>query len=85
MISVAMTTYNGERYIIQQLESIYNGNIERHNSQQRYMYFYKWAYRVIALIVFILGMVLFPFLNYLVTDPGNVGDIRVYYLIYLFL
>ncbi len=49
-----------------------------------YMYFYKWAYRVIALIVFILGMVLFPFLNYLVTDPGNVGDIRVYYLIYLF-
>ena len=24
MISVAMTTYNGERYIIQQLESIYN-------------------------------------------------------------
>lgn len=49
-----------------------------------YMHFYKWAYRLISIIVLILGLLLFPFLNILVTDPGNVGNIRVYYLIYLF-
>ena len=49
-----------------------------------YMYYYKWAYRVIALIVSVLGLVLVPFLHILVKDPGNVGNITVYYLIYLF-
>ena len=49
-----------------------------------YMYYYKWAYRVIALIVSILGLLLVPFLHVLVKDPGNVGNITVYYLIYLF-
>lgn len=49
-----------------------------------YMYYYKWAYRVIALIVSILGLLLVPFLQVLVKDPGNVGNITVYYLIYLF-
>lgn len=58
-----------------------NGDIEK---VKAYMYYYKWAYRIISLIVFALGMIIFPFLNHLVTDPGNVGDIKVYYLIYLF-
>lgn len=49
-----------------------------------YMYYYKRAYRVIALIVSVLGLVLVPFLHILVKDPGNVGNITVYYLIYLF-
>lgn len=49
-----------------------------------YMYYYKWAYRVIALIVAVLGLALIPFLDVLVTDPGNVGNITVYYIIYLF-
>lgn len=49
-----------------------------------YMYYYKWAYRVIALIVSILGLLLVPFLHVLVKDPGNVGNITVYYLVYLF-
>lgn len=49
-----------------------------------YMYYYKWAYRAIALIVCVLGIVLIPFLDILVTDPGNVGNITVYYCIYLF-
>lgn len=49
-----------------------------------YMYFLKWAYRVIALIVTVLGLALIPFLEVLVTDPGNVGNITVYYIIYLF-
>jgi O-antigen/teichoic acid export membrane protein len=49
-----------------------------------YMYCYKWAYRFVAVIVSGLGLLLLPFLDTLVKDPGNVGDIRVYYLIYLF-
>lgn len=49
-----------------------------------YMHYYKCAYRVIALIVAVLGLALIPFLDVLVTDPGNVGDIRIYYIIYLF-
>lgn len=49
-----------------------------------YMYYYKWAYRVIAFIVCVLGIVLIPFLDILVTDPGNVGNIKIYYCIYLF-
>lgn len=49
-----------------------------------YMYYYKWAYRIIALIVCILGIILIPFLDILVTDPGNVGNITIYYCIYLF-
>ena len=49
-----------------------------------YMYYYKCAYRVIALIVAVLGLALIPFLDVLVTDPGNVGNITVYYIIYLF-
>lgn len=49
-----------------------------------YMYYYKLAYRIIALIVAVLGLMLTPFLSLLVNDPGNVGNITVYYLIYLF-
>lgn len=49
-----------------------------------YMYYYKWAYCVIALVVCVLGVALIPFLDVLVTDPGNVGNIKVYYCIYLF-
>lgn len=49
-----------------------------------YMYYYKWAYRCVAVIIAVLGVALLPFLRYLVKDPGNVGNIVIYYLIYLF-
>lgn len=60
--------------------------VAQHDTEKikSYMYYYKWAYRGIALIVTVLGLVLVPFLNVLVKDPGNVGNITVYYLIYLF-
>lgn len=57
------------------------GNREKIKS---YMLYYKWAYRIIAAVVSVLGAALLPFLPYLVKDPGNVGNIRVYYLIFLF-
>ena len=49
-----------------------------------YMHYYKWAYRAVAAVVCILGLALLPFLDVLVKDPGNVGDIRIYYLVFLF-
>lgn len=57
------------------------GNIEKIKS---YMYCYKWAYRIIAVIIAALGLCLLPFLNILVKDPGNVGNIKIYYMIFLF-
>lgn len=48
------------------------------------MAFYKKVYRMIASVVALLGIALIPFLKYLVNDPGNVGNIYVYYLIFLF-
>ena len=57
------------------------GNTEKIKS---YMYCYKWAYRAIAGIITVMGLSLLPFLKYLVKDPGNVGDIRIYYLVFLF-
>ncbi|MBE6985061.1 MAG: polysaccharide biosynthesis protein [Ruminococcaceae bacterium] len=49
-----------------------------------YMHYYKWAYRIIALIITVIGLALFPFLDVLVKDPGDIGDIRVYFLLFLF-
>jgi O-antigen/teichoic acid export membrane protein len=48
------------------------------------MKFYKTAYRVIALVITIIGLSIVPFLKYIVKDPGNIGDISIYYLIFLF-
>lgn len=57
------------------------GNKEKIKSIMR---LYKLAYRFIALIIAVLGILLIPFLDYIVKDPGDVGNIVVYYLIFLF-
>lgn len=49
-----------------------------------YMFYYKWAYSAIAAIIAILGILLIPFLGYLIKDPGNIGNVTLYYLIFLF-
>ncbi len=48
------------------------------------LHFYKKAYRVIALIVASIGLGILPFLSIIVKDPGNIGNISIYYLIFLF-
>lgn len=48
------------------------------------MLFYKTAYRVIAFVIAALGLLIVPFLRYLIKDPGDIGNIYVYYLIFLF-
>ncbi len=52
-----------------------------------YMQFYKKAYRVIALVVAVVGLALVPFLKYLIKDPVGIDstqDLINYYLIFLF-
>lgn len=48
------------------------------------MQLYKVSYRLIASIIAFFGTCLIPFLDKLVKDPGDVGDLKVYYIIYLF-
>ena len=50
------------------------------------MQLYKKAYRGIALVIAAVGLMLVPFLPVIVGDPGYItmGQLRVYYLIYLF-
>ena len=59
---------------------------KKYDKIKSYMQFYKKAYRVIGLIVAVLGIVLIPFLKYFIKDPGNYGiqELTIYYLIFLF-
>lgn len=51
-----------------------------------YMLLYKKAYRVIAVVIGTVGVLLVPFLPMILKDPGNIttGEMRLYYLIFLF-
>lgn len=45
---------------------------------------YKKAYRLIAAVVAVIGIVLVPFLQYLVHSEIPLAQVRIYYLIFLF-
>ena len=51
-----------------------------------YMLLYKKAYRIIGLVIAVLGLALSPFLPYLVKQPEGVTvrDLTLYYFIFLF-
>lgn len=51
-----------------------------------YMLLYKKAYRIIGLIIAVIGLAISPFLPYLVKQPEGVGvrDLTLYYFIFLF-
>ncbi len=50
----------------------------------KYMTVYKKIYRVIALVVFAVGLLLIPFLDYIITDAPDIQeDIRLIYFLYL--
>lgn len=51
-----------------------------------YMLLYKKAYRVIAIVIAVVGVILIPFLPWILKDPGNitVQEMRLYYVIFLF-
>lgn len=48
------------------------------------MNFYKNAYRVIGVFVFLIGMFLLLFIDYLVPNPGNVKNLKLIFFIYVF-
>lgn len=48
------------------------------------MRFYKNAYRVIALVIALLGAALIPFLDYLIKDPGDIQHIPFIYVVFLY-
>lgn len=58
-------------------------NIEKVKS---YMLLYKKAYRVIGIVIAVIGLAISPFLPYLVKQPEGVGvrDLTLYYFIFLF-
>ena len=51
-----------------------------------YMLLYKKAYRLIGLVIAVIGLAISPFLPYLVKQPQGVGvrDLTLYYFIFLF-
>lgn len=57
-----------------------------HERIKSLMNVYKKAYTSIAIIVSVMGLILVPFLKYIIKDPGSIGinDLRIYYLIFLF-
>lgn len=50
-----------------------------------YMTLFKKAYRYIAVVVAVLGLLLVPFLQYIIKDSGDIGigELRLYYVIFL--
>jgi len=48
------------------------------------MLFYKKAYRIIAFVILGLGILITPFLQYIVHDPGNIEHIYVIYFVFLY-
>src|SRR5699024_6438041 len=62
--------------------------ISENNTQKvgELMRFYKRVYQIIACTIVVLGMAVFPFLNYLIKDEREVpGDINIHlvYVLYL--
>ncbi len=51
-----------------------------------YMLMYKRAYRTIAMVVAVIGLLVTPFLKYIIREPGDntLRDLTLYYLIFLF-
>ncbi len=47
------------------------------------MKFYKTAYRVIALVVLVAGLVLLPFLPWFIKDTSGIDNLNIIYLIFL--
>ena len=50
---------------------------------KRLMKFYRLAYRIIALVVLILGLVLLPFLPWFIKDSSGIENLNIIYLIFL--
>lgn len=59
--------------------------IAEHNIEQQksLMRLFKWLYRATALVIAVFGLLVVPFLGYLVKDTGDVEHVVPIYLLYL--
>lgn len=48
------------------------------------MSFYKKVYRIIAIVVALIGLTITPFLHYLIKDSDGIGNFYIYYVLFLF-
>lgn len=48
------------------------------------MHLYKKAYRIIALVILLIGLSLVPFLDLLIKDPGSMKHIPLIYMVFLY-
>ncbi len=48
------------------------------------VYFQRKAYRVIAVVILVLGLIIYPFLDLIINTTDDLGNIQLYYLIFLF-
>lgn len=51
---------------------------------KRLMGLYKRVYEVVACTIAIIGIILIPFLHYLINEPNGLENVEIYYCIYLF-
>ena len=50
------------------------------------MNFFKWVYRIIALVILVAGLIILPFVKGLVNNPDEIpGDVNIYVIFVLFL
>lgn len=53
------------------------------NKLNALMNLYKKAYRWIGIIVGVLGLMIMPFLNYIINEPPNIENLNVIYILFL--
>jgi len=51
---------------------------------RKYLTFYKNAYVYIGFFVFLVGAALIPVLPFIMKDPGDLQNVRLIYMLYLF-
>ena len=71
----------GSAIVFAMYKPIANNDIDKIKA---YMSFYKKAYRLIALTVLVLGLLILPYLNFFINDTSNIKDLNLIYLLYLF-
>lgn len=71
----------GNAIIVNLYKPIYENNIEKIKSL---MFFYKKAYNIVALIILIVGLLLVPFLSYIVGEVTVDINLTIIYLLFLF-
>ncbi len=70
----------GSAIVYSMYKPIANNDIDKINA---YMQFYKKAYRIIALSVFLIGIIILPNLNFFIKDSSAVENVEIIYLLYL--